>query len=287
MLEQINNIYKQLTYNDLNGVSIVVSVLLAIIFIGLITYFCIQINIKLLRKDWPLNRCNPLIMPFAGLIMPQSTQSAWEYTESNFSYCSMTILRKLATIATEPIHMMEEAILAVENLILEAISEIIRLLNLIKKYMIELLQSFFNKFQNIIIIQLQNGLVLSDIMHRVSGIMTTQYYMAISMWNTFGSAMNTMWFNIMTLFSIIFAAEYAIAGVVAAMVILSVFAPFLLIPAGIAGIAGLAVLVASIVICMGVLWIGPLINLVFDTHTPQLTPGDPTFFWKNTKNIRI
>ena len=283
MLEQINNIYKQLTYNDLNGGSIVVSVLLAIIFIGLITYFFIQINIKLLRKDWPLNRCNPLFMPFAGLIMPQSTQSAWEYTESNFSYCSMTILRKLATIATEPIHLMEESILAVENLILEAIYAIIRLINLIKNYMLELLQSFFNKFQNIIIIQLQNGLELSDIMHRVSGIMTTQYYMAISMWNTFGSAMNTMWFNIMTLFSLIFAAEYATAGVIAAMVILAVFAPFLWIPAGIAGIAGLAVLVASILICMGVLWIGPLINLVFDTHTPQLTPGDPTFFWKNTK----
>ena len=51
MLEQINNIYKQLTYNDLNGGSIVVSVLLAIIFIGLITYFFIQINflLKLLK----------------------------------------------------------------------------------------------------------------------------------------------------------------------------------------------------------------------------------------------
>jgi len=285
MLEQINNIYKELTYNDLNGGSIVVSVLLVIIFIGLIIYLYIQINIKLLRKDWPLNRCNPLLMPFAGLIMPQSNQSAWEYTEANFSYCSMSILRTLATIATKPIYLMEDAILQVQKLILESIFAIIRLVNAIKKYMIELLQSLFNKFQNIIIIQLQNGLILSDIMHRVSGIMTTQYYIAISVWNTFGSAMNTMWMNIMTLFSIIFAAEYAVAGVVAAMVLIAStpFTIFLLPLAGIAGLAGLAALVATIMICVLVLWIGPLINLVFDTHTPQLIPGDPTFFWKNTK----
>ena len=291
MLEQINNIYKELTYNDLNGGSIVVSVLLAIIFIGLITYFYIQINIKLLRKDWPLNRCNPLLMPFAGLIMPQSTQSAWEYTEANFSYCSMSILRKLATIATEPIHLMEEAILKMENLILEAIFAIIRLINLIKKYMIALLQSFFNKFQNIIIIQLQNGLILKDIMHRVSALMTTQYYTAISLWNTFGSAMNTMWLNIMSFFSIIFAAEYSLIGIIALMVLLY----FIVLSIPIFGVAasppfiaaaiavattGLIALIATIVICLLTIWIGPLINFAFDTHTPMLVPGDPTFFWR-------
>ena len=152
MLEKINKIYKELTYNDLNGTSIAVSILLAIIFIGLISYFYIQINIKLLRKDWTLNRCNPLLMPFAGLIMPQKTQSAWEYTEANFSYCSMSILQKLAKIATIPIHLMEAAVLEIENLILEAIMEIIRLINLIKKYLMSLIQSLFNKLQNILIV---------------------------------------------------------------------------------------------------------------------------------------
>ena len=58
-------------------------------------------------------------MPFAGLIMPQKTQSAWEYTEANFSYCSMSILHRLAKIATIPIHLMEAAVLEMENLILK------------------------------------------------------------------------------------------------------------------------------------------------------------------------
>ena len=158
MLEQINKIYKELTYNDLNGTSIAVSILLAIIFIGLITYFYIQINIKLLRKDWPLNRCNPLLIPFAGLIMPQKTQSAWKYTETNFSYCSLSLLRKLAKIATIPIHLMVVAILILENVILEAISEIIRLINEIKQLISSLMNSLFNKLQNVLIIQLKNGL---------------------------------------------------------------------------------------------------------------------------------
>ena len=179
MLEQINDIYKGMTYNDLNGGSVGVSVLLVIIFIGLIIYLYIQINIKLLRKDWPLNRCNPLLMPFAGLIMPQSTQSAWEYTSANYYYCSTSILRNLAEMAIKPISLMEEAILQVQNLILEAIFAIIRLINAIKQYMIELIQSFFNKFQNIIIIQTQNGLIISDIMQRMSGVLSNQFYVAV------------------------------------------------------------------------------------------------------------
>ena len=294
MLEKINKIYKELTYNDLNGTSIAVSVLLIFIFIGLITYFYIQINIKLLRKDWPLKRCNPFFMPFAGLIMPQKTQSAWEYTEANFSYCSMSILNKLATMSTIPIHLMETAILEMENLILEAIYAIIRLINLIKKLISELMQSLFNKLQNIFIIQLQNSLIMGDIMHRISGMMTTQYYVAISMWNTFGSAMNTMWMHIMTFFSILFAAEYSVALPVAIMVGIAMgLFPIPFIGPGIAaaliGVAttlatiGVAALIVTIVISVLSMWIGPLINLAFNTHTPLLVPGDPTFFWRKAK----
>ena len=61
------------------------------------------------------------------------------------------------------------------------------------------------------------------------------------------------------------------------------FLLFLLPIAGLAGSVSLLILIATIIICLLVLWIGPLINLVFDTHTPLLIPGDPTFFWRKTK----
>ena len=144
MKEKINKIFKELTYNDLNGGSIFISTLLIIIFVGLTTYFFIQINLKLLQENWPRNRCNPLLMPFAGLIMPQSDQSALEYSQENFTYCSTSILRKLANLATRPLQLMEESILKMQNLLLEAVFAIIRLINLLKEYLADLLKSIFN-----------------------------------------------------------------------------------------------------------------------------------------------
>ena len=229
-------------------------------------------------------------MPFAGYIMPQSNQSAWEYTEANFSYCSLSVLRKLAKIATEPIHLMEQSILTLENLLLEAISELIRLLNEIKAYLDKLLKALFNKFQNILIIQLENALVLNDIMHRITGVMTTQYYFAVSVWNTFGAAMNSMWMNIMSFFSILFLSEFGVAFAVAIMIgIATAFqafvftfpigGPLTFVAMAAYGIGEIALLV-TIVMAVATMWIGPLINLAFDTHTPLLVPGDPTYFFR-------
>jgi hypothetical protein len=292
MKEKINKIFKELTYNDLNGGSIFISALLIIIFVGLTTYFFIQINLKLLQENWPRNRCNPLLMPFAGLIMPQSDQSALEYSQENFTYCSTSILRKLANLATRPLQLMEESILKMQNLLLEAVFAIIRLINLLKEYLADLLKSIFNKFQNILIAQTKASLLIGDIMNRSNGMLTNQFYLAVQIWNTFGSAMNTMWFNIMTFFSILFAILYGIAPIImkmgaAAAVLLLIPFGFGVIPAGIINFTSILLakvtfysIVALIVICLLTIWIGPVINIVFRTNTPGLFPGDPTMFWR-------
>ena len=293
MIEKINKIYEEITYIDLNASNIFISILLFLIFIGLIIYFYIKINLRLLRTDWPTNRCKPYLMPFAGLIMPQSNQSAWDYTQSNFAYCSIGGLKKLVGIATKPIYLMEQAIIKVQMLILEAIFELLRLINTIKRYLAALIVALYNKLNNILIAFLKNNLVLSDIMNRVSGIMTTQYYVAITIWYSFGAAMNTMWLNIITYFSVLFTIIYSIPPSIAAIVavVLIVFPIPLLgqitaIPMLVGAVAsaaiGVAVLIALIIICLLIMWIGPLINMVFDTHTPQLIPGDPSLFLRQS-----
>ena len=47
-------------------------------------------RLKPIKADWTNQRCNPSIIPFAGLINAPPNTSKIEYTAENFSQCTQT-----------------------------------------------------------------------------------------------------------------------------------------------------------------------------------------------------
>jgi hypothetical protein len=66
-------------------------------------YLNIQNNKEIVKKDWATNKCNPLYMPFAGMIMEPKDMTNMEFTIKNFSECSETILKDIIQVALAPI----------------------------------------------------------------------------------------------------------------------------------------------------------------------------------------
>jgi hypothetical protein len=103
ILKKINDIYVKASYLERYGGSIVFVVFAILIVIFYYIYLNIQNNKEIVKKDWAINKCNPLYMPFAGMIIEPKDMTNTEYTIKNFSECSEVILKDIIQIALAPL----------------------------------------------------------------------------------------------------------------------------------------------------------------------------------------
>lgn len=100
----LEKIYNKLGYFDKYGGSVVGTILILIIFFIILAYFNVITNIKPLRKNWNMNKCNPSVIPFAGIINKPDNMSVFEYTRVNFNECISTIQTNITGEFLEPIY---------------------------------------------------------------------------------------------------------------------------------------------------------------------------------------
>ena len=64
----INKITQKVTYLDKYGGSVIVTGIILFSFFLIFSYFYVMNKLKPIKTDWVNQRCNPAVMPFAGLI---------------------------------------------------------------------------------------------------------------------------------------------------------------------------------------------------------------------------
>ena len=74
-----------------------------------------QNNIQPILDDWSNQRCNPAVIPFAGMINAPTGESALQFTGENFEQCTQTILGEIAQYAFMPIYYLLNAITEMFN----------------------------------------------------------------------------------------------------------------------------------------------------------------------------
>jgi len=96
----LNSAYKQDGYMDKYGGSVIISSLILITFTGLFGYNYFLSSLKYLKQNWTGIRCNPLFIPFAGLINAPKGTSKMTYTAENLNYCMTDILKDVVKVET-------------------------------------------------------------------------------------------------------------------------------------------------------------------------------------------
>lgn len=102
--DTVKEVYKKSTYLDHYGGSVFITFITVIVFFLLFSYFYIMSNAKALRKDWPSQRCNPSVIPFAGFVMDDPKLSKFEFTGQNFNSCLNNILTQISNDALQPLN---------------------------------------------------------------------------------------------------------------------------------------------------------------------------------------
>ena len=90
----IKNLYDKKKYIDSYGDCIAITSVIIAIY-GLSTgYFYILANSQELKSNWQNIRCDPLYIPFAGIINKPPEKTIAEYTAENFNMCVSKILKE-------------------------------------------------------------------------------------------------------------------------------------------------------------------------------------------------
>lgn len=95
VFDSVKEVYEKVGYGQQYGLDIWITVVLIIGFFCATVYFYVLGHLQPIKAAWPVNRCNPAYIPFAGLINPPENGSAMDYTGKNFEYCTQNILKEI------------------------------------------------------------------------------------------------------------------------------------------------------------------------------------------------
>jgi hypothetical protein len=74
------------------------SMVIILVFVILVSNITASIGIATVQENWPLYRCNPLVMPFASTFSPTPTTAG-----ENFSYCVQDMMMSFGPALTQPL----------------------------------------------------------------------------------------------------------------------------------------------------------------------------------------
>jgi len=228
IFDGLNKIYKTGSYLDKYGTSILESAVIVFFFSCGITYFIIQNNLDKEKRDWPLNRCKPNYMPFAGLIYTPPGMTGSEYTKQNFNYCTAETTKSVYASAMTMVYQIVNQITVIFKNGLQSISMIREILNRMREALSKIIMIIFNRIMNVIIPLMFMIIKVKDFMHKLKGILVTAIYTLIGSYMTLVSLIGGIYelcIKILIALAIIIAALWALPffGWVFALVMTIIF----------------------------------------------------------------
>lgn len=203
-MDKIYNLYNKSTYLDKYGGSFVLTVFFILIFFIIFSWFFVKSHTNKINQNWAKYRCDPRILPFAGLIHSDPKLSRFEFTAKNFEGCTYDILTKVASYAFEPIYYAIQISLNFFKELLDALSKVRQMLNYIRTSVDKVGSEIFTRFYNSLLPIIKMIIHLRDTAAKTNGVLTTSIFTLFSGYltlKTFIGAMIEVVVLILTLFA--------------------------------------------------------------------------------------
>ena len=238
----IKSLYSNQGYLAIYGSDVIITGALIAGTIAITSYSTYQTLLLKIRTDWSVNRCNPIYMPFAGLIMPQPGVPGLETTVQNFSYCIQQDASMVFSIALLPLEFTLYMVIDFIDMVMDAIVAFLELMQWLESQVGGITTQIYGEILNFIIPLVEITIHMRDALAKINGIAVTSLYVTMSVYNTTVSGL----INIM---NILTELLLALISVIVAMFILA----FVLLvtpafPLGLTTYAAATSVMASIII---------------------------------------
>ena len=140
------------------------------------SYFYVQSKIKPIKLDWMNQKCNPAVIPFAGMINAAPGENKIEFTAKNFSECTTSILTEIVQFFLQPIHFVTNNLAEIFKLFSEAVQKVRELFSKIRKAIMGIVETIMHRTANVLI-QLQVLVMRTkDVLGKTQGVLTAGLY---------------------------------------------------------------------------------------------------------------
>ena len=275
---RIISMYENIGYLGMYSKDVLITILLFLITIVIVSYSSYQAVVSELRNNWNENKCNPIVIPFAGIIMPTPGQSTMDTTFENFNYCIQQDVSSIMSIVMMPLEFVLYLTINSLGSILNAIMAFIEFIAWLKAQVSEIFVELLQKIIRFIIPLVEMLVHMQDMLGKINGVLITALYTSMNIYNlTVSGIINimTILINIIISFIVIFTAMMIVA---IALIPTPAFA------------AGLAIYSSAVVMLLGVI-LPPIVlcilmhNImsdIFKEGSPN-PPKKPTVKKKNKK----
>jgi hypothetical protein len=189
-LDNLEFMYKNLTYWDNYTGSVLMFILVTITEILFLLYFQVMTQAQLIRNDWTNQRCKPQILPFAGFI--NSPNDIINYTQENFEYCSQSILTNISETALEPLHFIVSTFSSMTATMEEDIQMIRAMFDKVRGMFQTIFQEIMGRLMNIMIPLQQIIITFKDLIAKIEGTMTSALFLVLGAYYSLQSLCNDM-----------------------------------------------------------------------------------------------
>ena len=250
----VRQIYSKKSYLKSHATDLLISAALIIVCITFVSHASYTELVDSVRKDWASNRCNPIYMPFAGVIMPVEGQSGIKTNSMNFDYCAQHDVSAVLKTALMPLEYIGFVIIRSIDILVYSVIASMAFLEYLKSILGGLFSMVFMKIADMLVPLTVFLIRTRDNMAKMNAIMLTTLFSTLVIYRITISGM----INVMTIMTNLMLA---LIGVLVGMFILAailLFNPFTTIP-------GLILITSTLVIIAAVLV--PAIVLYAMLHT--------------------
>jgi len=177
--DEVNKMYKDLSYFDQYGGSVFLFILLILIMFVVLSYSVVMKNIQPIKDNWAKERCKANVIPFAGLINAPEGTSATDFAQQNFTYCMQDILKSITGFATQPLTYITYSINLVYKEIARALNAIRSLLSNIRTNLGNITQEIMGRILNVTVPIRKMLIAFNDMGQKVIGILTSGLYTSL------------------------------------------------------------------------------------------------------------
>lgn len=149
---------------------IALTLLIIIIFVGLMSFNVLVVNVQKIKDNWPVYRCNPAVMPFSstlGNIGPSE----------NFTFCIQNMQSNFMDHLLMPVNYSLSIMGGLAGKFQNALNAIRYMFHFIRTFVQNIIESIYGIFLNILIEFQKVTMSIIDLVGKMTGIMTAMMFM--------------------------------------------------------------------------------------------------------------
>lgn len=185
-----------------NGIDILQSFLIILVFLGLYASIVLYTSVQDINKNWTQYRCNPMVMPFAGMLGHNSSD--------NFTYCIQNMQKTYSSYLMQPMNYNMTLLSSSTDGLTSSMDDMRTQSSSIRDFTSSITSAIYGVFLNIIIEFQRIGINLKDMMGKMVGVVVVTLYLMDgsiksmkSIWNGIpGKALKSLCFHPETLLTL-------------------------------------------------------------------------------------